>query len=285
MSNTPDQILADAKSGIDGDEPTILIDKGGGWYWIDKVGGKKVQMSKAEIVKGGYVVQEMADAIGSLESPDDIDDAEVLRGILESQKEEIAQLTREVNATKATHDVSGWLFETVDDVKAFYPMAHLRDLAQAEIASINRVRMKEGYDRVQFTDEDFEAAIDEIVVGLLADRKAGAREEGPLMRTLKMVKLDDNGNVERLVQIPYEGQINNIAGSLEDGYRKYTKKNFKRTDPMLCPSQDCWEVSAEEDGKMLFTGYCSQDHYNRTEAGAGAPEVPGVTTTGAISGR
>lgn len=281
MSNAEDQVLADAKTGIDGDEPTILIPKGGGWYWIDQVGGKRVQLSQEKIAAGRYVVADIggAEALADV-TPADVDDAEVLQAIVASQKEEIAKLQAEVEAAKPTQDASAWLFETIEDVKAFYPMKHLRDLAQAELASINKVRMKEGYDRIQFTEEDFENAIDGILEGLLADRKFGAREEGPLMRTLKMFAEDGS-----LRQIPYEGQINNIAGSLEDGYRKYTKKGFKRTEPMFCPAQDCWEVSAEEDGAMLFTGYCSQDHFNRTEAGAGAPEVPGVTTTGAISGR
>lgn len=281
MSNKSDQMLEDAKSNIDGDVPTLLIPKGGGWYWIDEVGGKKVQLSQEKIAAGRYIVADVggAEALADV-TPADVDDGEVLRAIVASQKDEIAKLRVEIEEAKPTRDASAWLFETIEDVKAFYPMKHLRDLAQAELAAVNKVRMKEGYDRIQFTEEDFESSIDEILEGLLADRKMGAREEGPLMRTLKMFAPDGS-----LRQIPYEGQINNIAGSLEDGYRKYTKKNFKRTEPLFCPAQDCWEVAAQEEGTMLFTGYCSQDHFNRTEAGAGAPEVPGVTTTGAISGR
>jgi len=257
------------------DTPTILIPKGGGWYWISEVGGEKVQLSKEQVAEGNYDLVEAEDA----PIVSDTDDVELLKAKLAQAAKQIAEQKAEIEASKPTVDIRHHLFETIEDVKKFYPAKYLRDLAQAELAAINKTRMKEGFDRITYDEEEWEAALAETIESLLADRSAGAHTEGPLLRTLKMVAPDGS-----LRQIPYEGQFNNIAGSLEDGYRKYTKKGFKRTDPMLCPSGDCWEESAKEKGEMVFTGYCSQDHFDRTEAGR-SEEVPGVTTSAGIAGR
>ena len=264
------------------DESTDLIEIGGGYYWVEKVGGKKIQLSKEKIAAGGYIIIEPDEAAtASAETADSTEDAEVLREQLRAAAKVIEAQKAELEANRPTVNISHYLFETIEDVKAFYPEKHLRDTAMAEIAAINKQRMREGYDPIRPKKSEMAGLIEEVMADLLADRKVnGALEEGPLLRTLKMVAPDGS-----LRQIPYEGQFNNIAGSLEDGYRKYTKKGFKRTQPMLCPAGGCWEVSASEDGEMVFTGYCSQDHFNRTEAGVGAAAVPGVTTRGSISGR
>jgi hypothetical protein len=264
------------------EESTDLIEIGGGYYWVEKVGGKKVQLSKKKIAAGGYIIIEPeAAASEAAETADSTEDAEVLRAQLREAAKVIEKQKAELEANKPTVNIRHHLFETIEDVKAFYPEKQLRDMALAEIASINKTRMKQGYDPIRPDKEELAELITETMEDLLADRKVnGAPEEGPLLRTLKMVAPDGS-----LRQIPYEGQFNNIAGSLEDGYRKYTKKGFKRTEPMLCPAGGCWEVSAEENGEMVHTGYCSVDHFGRTEAGVGAPVVPGVTTRGSISGR
>ena len=256
-------------------EATVLIPKGGGWYWVGEIGGERIQLSKADLEAGNYTVIDEADTPVN----PDLDEVELLRAELAKAARKIEEQAAEIEAAKPTVNVERWLFESIEDVKAFYPEKHLKDLAAAEFASINKARTKQGYDRITYTDAEIDAAMEDILAGLLADRKAGAHTEGPLLRTLKMIAPDGS-----LRQVPYEGQFNNIAGSLEDGYRIYTKKGFKRTEPLLCPAGDCWEVAAMENGQMLFTGYCSQDHFNRTESG-GASTVPGVTTSGSISGR
>jgi hypothetical protein len=264
------------------DESTDLIEIGGGYYWVEKVGGKKIQLSKKKIAEGGYVIIEPDEAASeAAETAATTDDAEVLREQLRAAAKVIEAQKAELEANKPTVDIRHHLFESSEDVKKFYPEKKLRDMALAEIAAINKQRMREGYDPIRPKKSEMAGLIDDVMEDLLADRKVnGAPTEGPLLRTLKMVAPDGS-----LRQIPYEGQFNNIAGSLEDGYRKYTKKRFKRTDPMLCPAGGCWEESAAENGEMVHTGYCSQDHFNRTEAGVGAAAVPGVTTRGSISGR
>ncbi|HEX7098950.1 MAG TPA: hypothetical protein VF377_06890 [Acidimicrobiia bacterium] len=204
-----------------------------------------------------------------------IDDGEVerLRAALEEEQAkraaaeaELAEKSAKLDGLNPTVDVSPWLWETRDDVVAFYGMDKLREIVEGRIATENKRRTKDGYDRLQYTREEKEAMVDEVIDELLEDRQRTAPpEEGPLARTLKMVAFDPQTNEPRLVQIPYEEQVNNIAGSLADGIVRYTNKGYKRTNPPLCPAQDCFRPSAMEGGQFLHYGYCSEDHRARTE--------------------
>jgi len=180
---------------------------------------------------------------------------------------------------KPTTDVGSFLMETADDVRARFSEQTILDLAEGELAEINRVRLKAGHTQIKYDDDEWEKAIDATIADLLADRQTnGPPVVGPLMRTLKMVKPDGV-----LVQIPYEKQINNLAGSIADAVARYVDKGFKKTDPDLCPSQNCYEPSILKGGNFVFKGYCSNDHLARTE-GTQAAETDIITRTMVTSG-
>lgn len=190
----------------------------------------------------------------------------------------------EIDMLSPTVDASRWIWETPEDVKAFFTEQQLKDIAEASFKEVNRERVRNGYQPITYSDEEWAEGVDQAIEDLLTDAAAGPPEVGPLARTLKMVN-PKNGN---LVQIPFEGQVNNIAGSLNDGLFRYEQKGFKRTKPMFCPSADCWQTAASgtgsKKGSYLFDGYCSQDHFNRTERRDNA-DLPGVTSRNEIIGR
>jgi len=180
----------------------------------------------------------------------------------EALKATIAKQEKQIEELKPTKNVAPFLFDTPEDVVAFYGDKKLDEMLKATVAAENKTRTKQGYDRTVYTPEEFAEAKEALIADLLADRtRMGPPLEGFLDRTIKMIKPED-GN---LVQIPLEAQINNVAGSLNDGMFRYEKKGYKRTEPMLCPAKDCWETSAIGKGKFVHSGYCSEDHYKRTE--------------------
>jgi uncharacterized small protein (DUF1192 family) len=181
---------------------------------------------------------------------------------------ELASMAAEMEAMRPTKNVAAFSFKTADDVVALYGEDKIMAIVDSEIALENKKRVRDGYDRIRYSKEEKREKFDETVEALLLDRQlATPPREGWLARSLKMVKPDGS-----IIQIPYEGQVNNVAGSLADGYVRYEKKGFKRTDPMMCPTVDCYEDALARDGKWVFSGYCSEDHFKRTERGNAVPE-------------
>lgn len=199
--------------------------------------------------------------------------AELKRQLKEEQKLRETQ-EKELAALRPTVDIAGRLFRSTDDVRRYFGDKKIAQIVDAQIAFKQKVLNRQGFDRIKYDDEQMAEFVEEVLQAFVDDRLAGPPEEGWLTRTLKMVAPDGS-----LRQVIYEGQANNVAGSLADGLLIYERKGFKRTDPFLCPSQDCWEpaavaASGKGKGKWLHSGYCSQDHFTRTEHGA--QPVPGA---------
>ena len=200
-----------------------------------------------------------------------------LRQQLKSANKALEEKQRLLNEASPTVDISHRLFRNVEDVYEYFDEQKLRDLAESTLVGENRIRQRTGLSPLRFEDDEWEAAIEQVAEELLADRALnGAKEEGPLTRTLKMYNPKDDS----IRQIPYEGQFNNVAGSLADGLIIYERKGFKRVDPFICPSMDCgFEAviitSGKEKGKWRYNGYCSEDHFNRTEK-RNLADVPGL---------
>lgn len=176
-----------------------------------------------------------------------------------------AEAEAEAEAFKPTRDVSSFILTDEESVVARFGEQKLRDLAQHELSSVNRRRAKENLPPIVYSDEEREAAIGRVVNDLLNDRTAnGAKTSGPIMKTIKMMTPDGH-----LIQPPFEAQINNQAGSLEDAIAIYRRKDYKiavdEEGRTLCPSQDCWNSAIVENGEYTFGGYCSSDHQLRTE--------------------
>lgn len=192
------------------------------------------------------------------------------------------ELEAQVEELSPTADVSHFLMETPDDVRARFSDQQLKDLANEERIRENRERNARGdFPLPALEGAELEASIDRAIGLLLADREA-ARPPlvGPLDRVLKMV--DRQG---QLRQIPYEPQVNNMAGSLADGYERYRQKGFKMTKPTLCPTKDCYNAAAiAADGEYAYGAYCSTDHQARTERANTQTNVPGVTNRNVMRG-
>lgn len=213
--------------------------------------------------------------------------------VLEKENEELSRRLADAMAhvevqeakieeLKPTRPVVKFLMNTPDDVRARFTPQQLKDLANSERIKENRERNARGdFPLPQLEGKELEDAIDRAIDMLLADREmAQPPLEGPLDRVLKM--MDPDGNLR---QIPYEPQINNMAGSLADGYERYRQKNFKMTDPLLCATKDCYrEAAVAENGEYLFRAYCSQDHENRTERDTTQTTVPGITNRNVMKG-
>jgi hypothetical protein len=212
--------------------------------------------------------------------------------------EEIRQLRKELRAAhkaaerkqaeldelKPTIDLHSRLFETTEDVYNWFEEQQLKDMAEQSLVAENRLRQRRGLSRLEYTEEEWAQAIEDVVEDLLADRVLnGAPEEGPLMRVIKMWNPAD----QSIREIPYEGQFNNIAGSLADGLVTYQRKGFKQIEPMLCAAGGCNQVAARQaagknQGRLQFAGYCSQDHFDRTEKRNNA-ELPGVVNRTSVT--
>lgn len=191
------------------------------------------------------------------------------------------EFKEEADQNRPTRDTRHFQMTTPEDVFARFGKEKIYDLAQLERVKQNRERSKNGHFPLpELEGEQLERAVNATVADLLGDKeRTRPPVEGPLNRVLKMV--DKKGNLR---QIPYEPQINNMAGSLADGYERYRQKGFKMPDPMWCATQDCSEFAlVNEAGEFAFKGYCSQDHMNRTEREKDQP-VPGVTNRNVLAG-
>lgn len=210
-------------------------------------------------------------------------EAELVSRLREAE-DRASKAEAEAEELRPTKDVSKFFLNTKEDVVERFGEQAIKDLAHSEWALLNKERVKAGhYPLEPLKDEQLEDAMDRAIAELLTDQaRAEAQIPGPpvaLNRTLKMVS-----PAGHLVQIPYEPQVNNMAGSLADGYERYRQKGFKMTNPMLCATQDCNQFSAiGADGNFLYRAYCSADHETRTERDSVQAAVPGITTRNVVS--
>jgi hypothetical protein len=156
-------------------------------------------------------------------------------------------------------------------------------MAQRQFKKVNQQRRLEGLDPMRFTDEEMEEEIARLKVEELASRTKPA--SGPADKRIKMVKPNQDGSYfpPHVVQIPYESQINNVAGSLADGVVIYTTKGYKLTRPFLCPRRNCFKAAALDiNQKWAFDGYCSSEHYTQVEKSASENPMTGGTLKDAV---
>lgn len=173
--------------------------------------------------------------------------------------EELRRAAADAETYRPFKSVSNLMFDGPQAVIDHFGPKYMRDLAASELANINKVRLRQGFDRVTYTDEEWETAIQEKAVEMANDRFKYVPTDGGARRTLKMVK--PGGTV---VQIPVEDQINNQAGSLGDGVNRYKDKGFKLAvddeGRILCPMENCWAPAHGAAGQYTYGGYCSEAH-------------------------
>ena len=145
----------------------------------------------------------------------------------------------------------------------------------------------EGTEIAAYASEQ-EFVIDPEKVKVLYFQKAGRNLPKKRLYNIKGIHKDG-----RLVQLPFEAQVqNNAGGDPEDaiGLRRYQRKgihllvDFETLIPVYCAAWDCWAKAAEGGN---FAGFCSLRHAQHTLPNQykGASEISkglmeaGVTTT------
>lgn len=197
-----------------------------------------------------------------------------LKAELKAVTDRNMELEERVNELSPTVDIRAMLFRTTKDVEDYFGPKKIDEMVKTRIAAERKAQSRQGFERKDYTPEDVAEIKAALLDSIVDDRvQSTPPDDGWITRTLKMVF---EGSLRQVI---YEGQVNNTAGSLADGLLVYERKGFKRTEPMLCPAQDCWEeaavaTSGKNKGVALYVGYCSEDHYRRTEKGA--PPVPGA---------
>lgn len=238
-------------------------------------------VDNAELLEENALLQEAKDelAVKLAVTLEELEKKELANQVLEENLNETVTALEDaedkVQEFKPTADVTMFLMASPEEVYARFGKEHLVDLANMERVKLNRERTKNGHFPLpQLEDDELDKALEAAIADLLLDReRATPPLEGPLNRVLKMV--DKQGGLR---QIPYEPQINNMAGSLADGYERYRLKGFKMPEPMLCAAMNCYLLAAvNEEGKYLFRSYCTADHERRTERDQQAAGVPGIT--------
>ena len=249
----------------------------------------RVRNTSGQFAKGGKDAEPtgepgetVAEAVVPVETDEEIArlDAENAR-----LKAELAEAKADAEQWKPTVDIEDWLFDTPDDVNARFDSAALKDIAGAELAQINKERLKRGFLPVDYDEDEWDAEIERAKIDLVADRTRWVPDKGPLQRVLKMVFPTKDTCVKQpcykhgsLRQIPVEDQINNQAGSLSDGTQRYKDKGGKLCKPFPCSAKECWALAAVSGGKFVHAGYCSEDHRARTEGNQGSAIVTNAIT-------
>lgn len=211
---------------------------------------------------------------------------------LEARNKELeAELEKakiEAEQYKPFRSVEDRMFKGVGDVKRRFSKQQLKDIAGAELASMNSERLRRGFLPIDWSDEEWEAETTRAAEELVGDRRRHIPTEGPLARTLKMVApTKDRCKVQpcyehgHLVQVRVEAQINNQAGSLGDGITRYKDKGYKLAvndeGAMICAAQECNEWAAMENGKYTHRGYCTETHMKRVEGNQGEALTNAIT--------
>ncbi len=184
----------------------------------------------------------------------------------------IAELEEEVDKYKPTVDISLFLSDPVRYIEENHPEgeAYWQNRAEAEFANENISRRRGGLPEISLRESP------ETLEHLMQKIKDGVRAERPLdppdaaSRTVKLAIM--RGDYLTIEQLPYEAQVNNIAGSLADGIIRYTRKGFKIPDPFLCPRKGCYRESGkDESGRWTFDTYCCEKHRKEVEGDQESP--------------
>ena len=205
---------------------------------------------------------------------DEVDDRDLRIRELEA---EIARKDEEIQKHRPSVDIGRMMSDTVEWLTEQLGEEYWEMLAQNEWAQENRNRAKSNLPPINMNDyPDMKAES-------IAKHKArvAARfdpdqppvvfaEDARPSRKIKLIidRKQSNGMMlPTIEQIPYEGHINNVNGSLADGLVKYTRKGFKVTDPLLCFAQDCFKPAAVIGERYLYDCYCSEYHRTAVEGG------------------
>ncbi len=233
--------------------------------WADRgsksPGAINEQAPPVDIPTTGFVTTgdlSNVDAIVSDSEPDDGKDAQIA-----SLSAELEKYKAEAEKNRPTHDTSTWKWDTVEDVLEHYG-ERFNDIVAMELASTNRKRVSQGLGRIEADDRVIREKAQEFVSKQKRVPKGNCR----VMKMFKPFDPVKNANNPRgsLIQVPIEGQINNLNGSQWDAIARYKEKGYKVATPMWCARQNCNEYAAVgSDGSFEFLGYCGREDMRAIE--------------------
>lgn len=222
------------------------------------------------------------------ETATNFDEVEELKSRILDLEKKNKDLAAETERLRPDVDITAVMYQNEDDFARVFDEQHWKDRAQLEWRSVNQKRRLDGLEPIVVDGDELEDTIRRLKQEELASRNKPA--DGPADKRIKLVKPNPDGSYfpPHIVSIPYESQVNNVAGSLADGLVRYTQKGFKLTNPFLCPRRACMRPAAMDyNNEWAFDGYCSEEHRLETEKPQNANPVPGVTirdAIGAVSG-
>jgi len=190
---------------------------------------------------------------------------------------ELARKDEEIQKHRPSVDIGRMMSDTVEWLTEQLGEEYWEMLAQNEWAQENKNRAKSNLPPISMND--YPDMKQEAIAKFKA--KVATRfdpdqppvvfaEDARPSRKIKLIidRKQSTGQVlPTIEQIPYEGHINNVNGSLADGLVKYTRKGFKVTDPLLCFAQDCFKPAAIIGDRYLYDCYCSEYHRAAVEGG------------------
>ncbi|REK25918.1 MAG: hypothetical protein DWQ40_00405 [Actinobacteria bacterium] len=192
------------------------------------------------------------------------------------------RLEAESNVVDVSHLFLGDDRSILDDEERF-PSSMWRDLATHKIKAFNRKERMAGGVALNPNDpQDLQLFIDEVKDEYWGTR-LGIVKQGEWRRSLKLVAPYSTKDHIVIVGVPYEPQVNNIAGSKADGIVTYTNKGFKMPDPFICPAKPCFMAAAKgSDGRFLHDTYCSEEHRALIEGDRRPQAAPGQWSADAL---
>ena len=196
-------------------------------------------------------------------------------------EEQLAEAERKAAEYRPTHEHR--IYQSVDQVRAYFGEDRLQEIAALRLAQINRGRMTRGLPTFNYEDrpELYEQEIKAVLTEMLARRTQFVNPQQSL-RVVKMALKGKDGEWS-LRQIPVEVQISNEAGQSGAAMWKARDKGFKLVMPYLCQRLDCWrEATVGPDGKFAHHGYCGPEH-EAMDPYLNKRPVAGVTTSRASS--
>ena len=218
--------------------------------------------------KDGWVRDELvtADAVAAVfkpeqttEAPPEISEAAriaELEAALATERAEKAVLATQVEDQKETHEVR--LYENPEQVEEYYGKERIKDMVALAFGEVNLERAKQGLlpiDPENVAPEAYAAKRAEILQDFV-DRRTRAVNPEAVIRVVKLW----NPHTKSIWQCPVEQQFNNEAGVEGSAIRKYKDRGHKLVVPYMCQRFNCWHYAKQEDGKMVYEGYCSPAH-------------------------
>lgn len=248
--------------------------------------------AKGSVTPTQSIVTPDADATETEATPADVEVAVEVTNVERELRAKVAELEAkaagleaQVEEFRPDVDITVMMFQNEDDLAEVFNDQYWLDRVQLQFADLNRQRRLQGLERLKFDEDEIEDEIRRAKQQELSSRQKPAW--GPPDKRIKLVKKNPDGSFfpPHIVQLPYESQVNNVAGSLADGLVIYTRKGYKLTAPFLCPRRNCFKPALlDHNREWAHDGYCSAEHFIEVEKPVNPAVAKGVTVKDMVGG-